>query len=140
MEGVQLHMGLNPASDFRLDINYTFLNARDVGSTGIVDQLQYQPRHQFAIQATYSPLSRLTLFAAGYYVADQAYYAKRGPVQKAYLSDYFVVDTRIAYAFTQQLSVYAGARNLFDRNYMQSYGFPAPGRVLYLGISTDFGL
>jgi len=140
MDGLQLHMGLRPASDFRLDMNYTYLNARDVGSTGVVDQLQYQPRHQFAIQATYNPLSRLTLFAAGYYVADQVYYSKRGPDQKAYLPDYFVVDARITYAFTQRLSAYAGARNLFDRNYMQSYGYPAPGRVVYLGISVDFGV
>ncbi len=140
MDGLQLHMRLRPGSDFRLDMSYTYLNARDMASTSGVDQLQYQPRHQFALQATYNPLSRLTLFAAGYYVTDQVYYSKHGPYQKAYLADYFVVDTRIAYSFTQRFSAYIGARNLFDQNYMQSYGFPAPGRVVYLGISTNFGL
>lgn len=140
MDGVQLHVDVQPTDDLSLSVSYTYLNARNRASGSSVDQLQYRPRHQLTLQATYRPTQRVTLFAAGYYVADQVYYAKRGPAQKASLANYVVADFRVGYAFTGYVTGYVGARNLFDRNYMQSYGYPAPGRVVYAGISTRFNL
>ena len=36
------------------------------------------------------------------------------------------------------LDVYVGADNLFDKNYEQSYGFPAAGRMIYGGVAVNF--
>lgn len=141
MDGIQLDLSMRPREDLSLVFGYTYLNARNVGTdNGGVDQLQYRPRHQLTVQATYRPLSRITFFISGHYVADQVFYSKRGPVSKAYLPDYFVANVRIGYEFSRHLSGYVGVRNLLDKNYMQSYGFPAPGRFVYVGLTGDFNL
>lgn len=139
MDGAQFHVDIQPTANLTLRLNYTYLNAKNLGGGG-VDQLQYRPRHQLALQATYRPTRKLTVYAAAYDLADQVYYAKHGPAQKSFLSNYLILNLHISYAFTGALVGYVGARNLLDRNYMQSYGFPAPGRIVYAGISTIFKL
>lgn len=45
---------------------------------------------------------------------------------------------RIDYAVTERVTVGVGARNLFDRNYMLTDGFPEPGRSFFAGIRARY--
>ena len=40
--------------------------------------------------------------------------------------------------FNDFLDVYVGADNVFDKNYEESYGFPAAGRIIYGGVALYF--
>jgi vitamin B12 transporter len=55
-------------------------------------------------------------------------------VQKAQLDNYAVVNLRLSQRlWVDRVTLYAGADNLFDRNYETSYGFPKAGRFIYGG-------
>jgi len=50
-----------------------------------------------------------------------------------------VVDFKLDQAFLKKrLHLYLGVDNLFDRDYEEAYGFPRPGRTLYVGTIYHF--
>jgi outer membrane cobalamin receptor len=73
------------------------------------------------------------------YVADQYFYSRNTPLQKRKLNDYTVVNCKLDQAILKKrLHLYLGVDNLFDRDYEEAYGFPRPGRTLYVGTDYHF--
>ena len=51
---------------------------------------------------------------------------------------YFLTNFNTDYQATDNLTLTAGVRNLFDVAYTFTDGFPEPGRSVYLGAKTTF--
>jgi outer membrane receptor protein involved in Fe transport len=55
------------------------------------------------------------------------------------LPEYLICDFRInKSAADGALDLYFGINNLFDADYVQSYGLPQPGRFMYGGVTWKF--
>jgi len=101
-------------------------------------KLTNRPEHAATLYAVISPIEGLTLtpqlnmMSSFYsYYSDQSGFA---PKSSAFLT----ADFKVEYAITDFLSVEAGVRNIFDKNYQYDYGFPEPGRNYFAGVSITF--
>ncbi|MEJ2687302.1 MAG: TonB-dependent receptor, partial [Gammaproteobacteria bacterium] len=119
---------------------YTHQITRDLSPGSSKKQLQYDPVNTVALQASYRLPARLTLYGSALYVGHQYYYSVHPPVQKAALPGYTLVNVRVSWHVRPHaVTLFLGARNLLDRNYFTSYGYPQPGRVLYGGVKLALG-
>jgi len=53
------------------------------------------------------------------------------------IGGYYTIDTKLGYKWRNTLTFEAGVKNLFDRNYQYSYGYPMPGRYWYGRVSME---
>jgi outer membrane cobalamin receptor len=141
LRGVEVAVASTPAEGLRLRAGYSFLHTEDRSPGGEREELQHRPRDKFTVEGTYCSPFGLTAHASLMYVANQVFYDSDGtpPLQKMSLSDYALVHVRLKQGLLgNRARIYAGADNVLDRNYEQSYGLPQPGRTLYGGLECPF--
>ncbi len=143
--GTEVIAQARPLSWLSLGANYTYLN---VGSdTG---PLVNRPRHRGAVFTT---ARHDDLFAAGdrgtatvqvYAVGDRLSpdpFARPEPFAPAELAGYARVDLALTYRLSgilAPLTVTAAVRNLFNADYQESIGFPAPPAWFLIGLRYSF--
>ena len=49
-----------------------------------------------------------------------------------------VINVKLNYDIKNKFTIYAGADNILDENYYQSYGYPLSGRYIYAGAEWQF--
>jgi outer membrane cobalamin receptor len=122
-----------------LRLGYTFMDTKDKSPNSQKDELQYRPRHKLTLEGKYTFYFGLSAYANIIYNADQIYYSRSEPLQKRELDNFAIVNLKFDQPLINgRLDVYVGADNLFDKNYEESYGFPAEGRVIYGGVAVNF--
>ena len=144
MQGVELSARMQPTPWLTLAGNYTYLNF--VTPTGT---LVNRPRHRGAATAAghwddvFASGDRATATTLVYLVGRRDSpnpFNEEEPFTPSSLSGYGRVDVALAYHFSGPLSglaVTATARNLFNRDYSESIGFPAPGANFLAGLRYD---
>jgi vitamin B12 transporter len=147
MQGVEMSAKLQATQWLTLGGNYTYLNFVTPSGT-----LVNRPRHRGSATATghwndvFASGDRATLTTLVYAVGhrdspnplDTEIEDKFSP---APIAGYARVDVALAYHFggpLAPLSVTATARNLFNRDYAQSIGFPAPPARFLAGLRYGF--
>lgn len=122
----------------RADINlgYSYLDAEDRSAGSTVDELEYRPTHKITIEGRYAFEFGLTAYASFMRIMNQVHYASDGT--KGDLNDYSIVDIKLEQRLFKQWFVYAGADNILDENYEESYGYPQAGRTAYAGMKVAF--
>lgn len=121
-------------SRLQVRFGYGYLDAKNLSPGSGTTALQYRPRHRATLAGTLRPGAGFTAYGSVQYVAGQVHLSRSLPRQTAELPDYTVVDARCSRDFARlRLTLYVGVRNLLDRRYETSYGFPEPGRVWYAG-------
>jgi iron complex outermembrane receptor protein len=51
---------------------------------------------------------------------------------------YVTAALRVDYDLSDRITIGVGGRNLFDRNYALTDGFPEPGRSFFLGVRARY--
>jgi vitamin B12 transporter len=145
MQGVELSSRAQLLSWLVLAGNYTYLNF--VTATGT---LVNRPRHRGALTAAghwedvFTSGDRTTATTLVYLVGRRDSpnpFNTEAPFSPASLGGYGRVDVALAYHFgapLAPLAVVATARNLFNRDYAESIGFPAPGANFLAGLRYGF--
>lgn len=132
--GVEVAAETAPWTLLQLRLGYAYLHARDLSPGAETTALQYRPRHRATLDATLRPGAGFTGSVSIHYAGGQQYFSRTLPLLGAALPDYTVVDSRWSRDFSRpRVSLYLGVRNLLDRRYETSYGFPEPGRIWYGG-------
>lgn len=122
-----------------LRLSYTWLYSQDLSASSNKDQLQYRPRQSVGLDTNCRLPYKFSLNTTIRYVGQQVYYSRHTPVQKAHLPSYTIVNMHISKKlWSNALTLFVGAWNLFDKNYSDSYGFPQPGRIIYGGARMKF--
>ncbi len=122
-----------------LRLGYTFMDTEDNSPNSQKDELQYRPRHKLTLEGKYTFYFDFSVYANVIYTADQVYYSRSEPFEQAELGNFAIVNLKLNQRlFNGFLDVYLGADNLFDKNYEESYGFPASGRIVYGGVAVNF--
>ncbi len=138
-QGLEINAETRFMKNLVLRLGYTFLDTRDESPGTNKDELQYRPRNKLTLEGKYTFFFDFSAYLNIIYVADQVYYSKTTPLKKRDLDNYAVVNLKFDQKLLDNfLDVYLGADNLFDKNYEEGYGFPAPGRVVYGGVALYF--
>ena len=116
---------------------YTFLESRNL-STGIGNRdLQNRPQHQLSVEANYQLPWNSNLYLSWLHIAENLELSRQAPIVSRVTGDYDVFDLKLEKSFGG-FSVYGRAMNLFDEDYVESGGFPAPGRQILVGAELGF--
>jgi vitamin B12 transporter len=138
--GVESDLTMRPVQALMLRLAATWMKTRDESDNSQRQELQYVPEWTLIAESRYRFKFGLTAFASLRYVANQYFYADNtDPLEKKKLNNFTVVNLKLSQQILKTgLSVFAGAENLFDENYEESYGLPQPGRTIYGGAEYRF--
>jgi vitamin B12 transporter len=146
IQGVELIAKLQATTWLTLASNYTYLNF--VTPTGA---LVNRPRHRGSFTAVgrwsdlFGPgdqgVADLTVYAVGRRESPNPF-DQEEPFSPAPIGGYARVDVAFSYRFAGRLApltATASARNLFNRDYAESIGFPAPPANFLVGFRYTLG-
>jgi vitamin B12 transporter len=137
-QGIETALTTHIMDNAMLRIAYTLLDTEDKSDNATRDQLQYRPTHTVTIEGSYAFGFGLSVYANLKHVADQYFYDDTETLKKE-LGDFTVVNLKLNQALgTSGFDIYAGAENLLDEAYEESYLLPQPGRTLYAGLEYRF--
>lgn len=134
-EGVELATSLQATDALNLGLTYTYLNAKNPDGSVEVRR----PRHEVGMRASYDLFDGRGFVAgdlrhvSGNY--DTQYW---GSYAAAELSSYTVVNVSGGYDINDNLRATARIVNLFDKNYMDTWGYATLGRTAYVGLEAKW--
>jgi len=137
-QGIELSAETRNIQNLLLRAGYTFMDTKDKSTGTGKDELQYRPEHKLTFESQYVFDFGLAIYASVLHTAGQYFYSKNAPYQKRELNDYTLVNIKLNQTLKKQIDIYVGVDNLFDRDYEESYGFPRPGRTVYVGTEFRF--
>ncbi|MBO9499469.1 MAG: TonB-dependent receptor [Novosphingobium sp.] len=129
-------------------VNYSYIHRSfDVGTPPSGDfirdfQLTDVPAHKGMAWVRWEPVKRLTIMPSLEFTSDRptiqaATVNNDAPVYYD-LSGYVDVALRADYAINDRIKLGVGAKNLFDKYYLLTDGFPEPGRSFYATIQAKY--
>ncbi|GAB6143971.1 TonB-dependent receptor plug domain-containing protein [Desulfocicer niacini] len=138
-KGVEVEVVNTYVKNLTLTGTASLMTSEDRSDNTEKDELQNRPEQKFSLEGSYVFPFGLTARLSVLYVADQYYYSKKAPLEKAKLDDFTVIDCKVSQRlFQDTLEVFLRAENLLDEDYEQSYGFPCQGRTVYAGAVLRF--
>ncbi len=132
-EGLELSGAYALTDGLTLSGAYTYTDARQADGS----PRDRVPRHAFDLSLDGNATDRITLglgarYVAGY-VDDSIAFPSLG-----FDSDYWLFNARVAYAVTENASLYVRAENLLDQQYQTARGYTATDRTFYFGVTGTF--
>jgi vitamin B12 transporter len=141
-KGVEISASVLPLPGLRLSANYSLLGTEDK-ETG--QDLLRRPQDTVFGQVTYTFLERATASVSVLYVGereDQDF--STFPFQRVTLDSYTKVDLALSVLLLEdqgvlnKLQAKVKIDNLFNEDYEEAFGFPAPGLVYLFGLEARF--
>lgn len=120
-----------------LNVNYTFLHARNMSENRSSDHLEYRPKHHLNCIIHYPLNLQFSTQLEGTFTAHQ-HYQNPETTEWERLNDFVLLNAKLSYQVFSHTVLYARINNLFDRPYFSEFGVPMPGREILIGIR--FGL
>jgi outer membrane cobalamin receptor len=128
--------------DLKLWASYTYNHARDRSPDRVTDRVRNAPAHKVDVGVhTTIPYIETGLDVVGVYVGETysilpTFTHPNDPTIK--IDDFFTMNVRISKTFLKYFEAYFAINNVFDRNYESEWGYPAPGRNYYFGLSATY--
>lgn len=150
-QGVEISVRSTPIPRLTFDANYSYVNrnlAYDFGSNVDISQvltsvviLPTYPKNKVIANASLRLLREILAIASyryesGITLQDTTY--KTAPQNLPFASSYGTVDIGAVVPLFAGMSVQAGLKNLFDRNYYYTAGYPEMGRNWYFNARYRF--
>jgi vitamin B12 transporter len=146
---VELSAAYRASTAFSLHGAYTFLDGEILAVSGastapspysVGDRLLRRPRHQGSVDATWSAThasAYFQLFVRGETLDAEPAFGPSGGLYEN--PGYTVANLGGSWKVVRAVEVFARALNLFDTQYEEVLGFPAPGRTAYVGVRFAVG-
>ncbi|MFA7228861.1 MAG: TonB-dependent receptor [Melioribacteraceae bacterium] len=122
---------------FIVDLNYTYLYAKNRSANSSTEILEYRPEHSASIISVYNFNSGLNLGFEIFYLAKQ-YGINLDTNAIVPMPDYELVNLRVAQKIFDRYTLYLRVNNVFEKYYESEYGYPQPGRELLFGIKINW--
>ncbi|QJU58140.1 TonB-dependent receptor [Sphingomonas sp. AP4-R1] len=146
--GAELSIDVHLGATLDAGVNYSYIHRSfDVGTPqtgGLIRpfELTDVPDHKGFAYVSWKPVAPITITPSLEFASDRTTVtpASANGLAPVYYDtgSYVTAALRIDYAVTERITVGVGARNLFDRNYMLTDGFPEPGRSFFAGIRARY--
>ncbi len=129
-EGVELDVAAQPIDEVKLDLNYTYLDARDNTTD---TRLIRRPRDTVNFTIDYTPIEQFTLDLGGTWVVN-----RDDGSPDVEQPDYFVLRASATYQINKWLTIWVRGENLTNQYYEPVLGYPALGLGGFGGIKVSF--
>ena len=145
--GGELSIDAKLGSALDAGINYSYIHRDfDVGETldGVIRpfRLTDVPSHKGFAYVAWRPLSGLELLPSAEVASERTTVTPATATGNTPIyyktGDYLRLDFRVTYTAVDGIELGAGVRNLTDRYYILSDGFPEPGRSYYLSVRARY--
>ena len=137
VQGAEIGVDAYLTDNLTVRADYTRLEAEDRSSNRTSNNVTSVPEDVFHVSAHYTVARTKTMVDANASYMGSVY-NNVTPGSEEKIGDYVLCDLKLTQPFAKHYEVYVAARNLFDKNYESEYGYPAPGRSLWTGISVKF--
>ncbi|MDL1968804.1 MAG: TonB-dependent receptor, partial [Deltaproteobacteria bacterium] len=119
------------------ELHYTFLEAEDRSPDRTSDHLEERPKHKLYVSDFYKIYDWLFFFAKLEWNSKR-YYEDSDTSQWLTLSGFTTVDAKVIGKVTKFLNIEAGAKNIFDKEYEFTSGYPREGRTFFVQLHGEF--
>ena len=127
-KGVEVAFSTLLTDELELGGNYTYIDANIDNPEDPNDRLTGTPQHKIFLYGKWSPTPELQIIPSIEY-ADQRWSTPAdGSNGYVLTGDYTLVNLRIGYQLTDNWDLSIAGRNLLDKNYALSDGYPEEGR------------
>ena len=134
---VELGFTLSPFDQLRLAAVYSFLYARSTEDGAQDIQLPYRPMNKASLELVFAPWNFVEL-ATFLLVHGERVYPAPGTNSFGLLSPYAIWNARIAVRPVSWGTVFVRASNILGTHHVTEYGFPDPGRRIWLGLDLNY--
>ena len=134
---VELGFTLSPLEQLRLAAVYSFLYARSTEEGAKDIQLPYRPMNKASLELVFAPWSFVEM-GTFLMVHGERLYPEPTSGGFGVLSPYAIWDARIAVRPVSWGSVFVRASNILGTHHVTEYGFPDPGRRIWLGLDLNY--
>lgn len=133
MQGVELSLNLHPWQFWRANLNYTYLDARDLSNYRTDDVLAYKVHHSFSFVSSFQTGPWLLNFDGRYNsrVEEVFLYPNDEP------DAFFVVNGKLQRHLGKHFTLSLGVNNLFNTQYEELARYRMPGRSWIFGTSLE---
>jgi iron complex outermembrane recepter protein len=142
LSGVEVSGEVYPVDGLTLRADYTYEDARNRSAGRVTDNVTYVPNHKLDLGIQYQiPQVKTRLNFNMIYVGET--YSQvptpSSPTQATLkTSDYTLFNAKVSQPFLKYFEAYVAVNNIFDTNYAPEFGYPAPGRSFWAGVSAKF--
>ena len=137
-EGIEITGNVILLDRLNLRTAYTYMESKNL-SVGVTNRdLQNRPRHQLSIEADYQLPLDMNLYLSWLHIEGNIELSRQTPTLSRETGNYDVFDFKLEKSFGS-FNLYGRAMNLLDEDYVESGGFPAPGRLFLVGAEISFG-
>jgi len=119
--------------DLNIDMGYQYLFARKLSSSHPASQLEYRPEHKGRFSVAWEPLDLFSVSSSLIVTGPRPYVNPESGVW-ASLRSSERWDVKITSDPFKWLELSLSVRNVIDANNMSEFGFPEPGRSVWLGM------
>ncbi len=134
MQGFEVSLSQTVGSFLRMNIGYTYLDARDVSSDRFNDDLAYKMKHTLSASATVH-YDRFILNLNGRYrsrIKEVFIYPGSEPGAA------MVLNAKLIYSLAEKHSIYFATDNFTNTQYEELERYRMPGRSYALGMTMNF--
>jgi outer membrane cobalamin receptor len=140
--GIDIAFEIGCIENLMIRASYSYLHTKDLATKG-KEELQYRPENRMALSVRYAFDFGLSANVSLLHVADQVYYSKNevapGEFLKGEMDDYTVVDVKLSQAlWNDKLTLYVGAENILDEDYVETYALPQAGQFIFAGMEFRY--
>ncbi|MBI5585837.1 MAG: TonB-dependent receptor [Deltaproteobacteria bacterium] len=140
--GLEFGVSVYPLAGLLLRGDYTYIESKNLSSGRVSDDVTFSPQHKLDLGVQYIvPQVKTKLDLIGLYVGEA--FSQLPTPQNPNLAtlktgDYFVTNFKVTQPILKWFEVYVAVNNIFDINYEPEFGFPAPGRTFWGGVTGKF--
>ena len=140
--GFEFGGSVYPMEGLLLRADYAYIDSKNLSSGRVTDDITFSPQHKVDLGVQYIiPQLKTKLDLIGLYVGE-AYSQLPTPQNKTLpilkTGDYFLTNFKVTQPILKWFEVYVAVNNIFDINYEPEFGFPAPGRAFWAGVTGKF--
>jgi outer membrane cobalamin receptor len=132
-EGVEMSLNLAPLSQLNFLAHLTYVKS-DIKGTN--EPLRNRPEWRGGFSIRWRPLTQLDVLLKALFVGEVQ--DSSIPTGDVTLDPYARVDLAVNWSVTSAVAVLLAVENLFDADYEEFVGFPAPGINPRLGVRVRF--
>ena len=119
------------------ELSYTYLDAKDNSPDRTSDHLAENPEHKIYASDLFEICQWVSLFGKVEWYSER-WYEDYDTGEWKTLDGFVTMDFKVIGTISEHFTVEAGVKNLFDKNYALSEGFPREGRTLFAGLQVIF--
>jgi outer membrane cobalamin receptor len=140
--GFEFTSEFHPMESLVFRLGYTYNRARNKSAERVTDKVSNIPENKVDLGVAYVVPNWKTRFDLNMIYMGSSYYQvpslEDPDIPTIKQDSYTLFQAKITQPFLDICEVYVSASNLFDNDYQSEYGFPGPGRTVWLGFKVSY--